>query len=195
MRNRVKRYLTGAILTAGLILWPLSGAFAGDGTETGDEMPPATAEMTDEMEAMHAAMMERHREMMGKRQAEMEAMEARRARLDELVATMKTAEGSEKTEALADVVEELVAQHQAMMEKRLEMMGSGHHGMTGMSGMSHHGMAMGHHGAKGAMKTKHHGVSCCEHHGDSGDCPMMEGEEPDHQMEGDAGPESSDRKE
>ena len=196
MENGTKRILLGLALTGALgLAHPTSGAIAGEGAEAGDETPPASAEMTDEMEAMHAAMMERHREMMEKRQAEVEAMEARKARLDELVAAMEAAEGPEKTEALVDVVEELVAQHRAMMYKRLEMMETGHHGMTGMSGMGHHGMAMGHHGAKGPMHGMNHGASCCEHHGDAGDCPMMRGGETGHGMDDHPGDESPNRKE
>jgi predicted transcriptional regulator len=60
------------------------------------------------------SMMAHHKEMM----ARMEAMDAR---LDELVKKMNTTTGSKKTDAVAAVVNELVAQRKQMREQMMAM--------------------------------------------------------------------------
>jgi hypothetical protein len=47
----------------------------------------------------------------------MQAMEQRQAKLDELVAKMNAAEGEAKVDAIAAVVDEMVAQHKMMHEQ------------------------------------------------------------------------------
>ncbi len=60
------------------------------------------------------SMMAHHKEMMAK-------MEAADARLDELVKTMNAATGSKKTDAMAAVINELVAQRKQMRKDMMAM--------------------------------------------------------------------------
>lgn len=57
------------------------------------------------------------------RQEMMQKMQARQAKLDELVAAMEAAEGTARVDAIADVVKELVAQRRAMNEHMQQMHG------------------------------------------------------------------------
>ncbi len=84
--------------------------------------PPAAAQkmempgkpgMMDEMK-MDESMMARHKEMMAK-------MEAMDSRLDDLVEKMNAAKGSKKADAVAAVVNELVAQRKQMREHMMAM--------------------------------------------------------------------------
>jgi hypothetical protein len=101
----------------------------------------------------HREWMEHHGEMMEHRQQVAEEMAAHDQKLDDLVAKMEAASGSEKTEAMAAVIEELVAQHQ----QRREMARKHWPGM--MPGMMHPPMG-----------------PWCPDKGMKGDCPcpMME---------------------
>ncbi len=69
--------------------------------------------MTDE-KTMEDSMMAHHKEMMAK-------MEAADARLDGLVKTMNAATGSKKTNAVAAVINELVAQRKQMRDDMMAM--------------------------------------------------------------------------
>lgn len=51
----------------------------------------------------------------------MEKMQARQQKLDELVAKMEAAQGSEKTDAIAAVVKEMVEQRRARVQRMQEM--------------------------------------------------------------------------
>lgn len=75
-------------------------------------------------------------------------MEEMAARLDALSARMEATEGPEKLAAVSALVEELVAQHRAMMEMRMHAMGTA-------PGPRHHPHARGHHGLHGCP---HHGM-------------------------------------
>lgn len=70
--------------------------------------------------------------MMADRQAMMAAMQAQERKLDELVAAMQAASGADKTDRVAAVVAELVAQHKAMHARMMTMMAGG--GMMGGRG-------------------------------------------------------------
>jgi hypothetical protein len=74
---------------------------------------PGKPGMMDEMK-MDESMMAHHKEMMAK-------MEAMDARLDELVKKMNAAKGSKKADAVAAVVNELVAQRKQMREHMMAM--------------------------------------------------------------------------
>jgi hypothetical protein len=76
------------------------------------EMPGKPGMMDEKM--MEDSMMAHHKEMMAK-------MEAMDARLDELVKTMNAATGSKKTNAVAAVINELVAQRKQMREHMMAM--------------------------------------------------------------------------
>ena len=76
------------------------------------EMPGKPGMMDEKM--MDESMMAHHKEMMAK-------MEAMDARLDELVKTMNAATGTKKTNAVAAVVNELVAQRKQMREQMMSM--------------------------------------------------------------------------
>jgi hypothetical protein len=76
------------------------------------EMPGKPA-MTDG-KMSEESMMAHHKEMMAK-------MEAADARLDELVKTMNAATGSKKTNAVAAVINELVAQRKQMRDQMMAM--------------------------------------------------------------------------
>ena len=54
-------------------------------------------------------------------EAMMKEMQARQEKLDALVAAMDAAQGSERVDAIAAVVRELVAQHEAMTEHMQKM--------------------------------------------------------------------------
>jgi hypothetical protein len=76
------------------------------------EMPGKPGMMDEKM--MDESMMAHHKEMMAK-------MEAMDARLDELVKKMNAATGSKKPDAVAAVVNELVAQRKQMREQMMAM--------------------------------------------------------------------------
>jgi len=76
------------------------------------EMQGKPGMMDDKM--MDESMMAHHKEMMAK-------MEAMDARLDDLVKKMNAATGSRKTDAVAAVVNELVAQRKQMREHMMAM--------------------------------------------------------------------------
>jgi hypothetical protein len=96
------------------------------------EMPGKPA-MTDE-KMMEESMMAHHKEMMAK-------MEAMDARLDELVKTMNATTGSKKTNAVAAVLNELIAQRKQMRDDMMAMQPEmmkhmmAHMGMGMMKGM------------------------------------------------------------
>ena len=77
------------------------------------EMPGKPGMMDEKM--MDESMMAHHKEMMAK-------MEAMDARLDELVKKMNAATGSKKTDAVAAVINELVAQRKQMHEQMMAML-------------------------------------------------------------------------
>jgi hypothetical protein len=64
----------------------------------------------------------------------MQAMASRNARLDSLVGRMNTATGNIKIAAMADVINEFVAQRRMMQEHMRQMMGPGHGMMENMKG-------------------------------------------------------------
>jgi hypothetical protein len=76
------------------------------------EMPGKQAMMDEKM--TEESMMAHHKEMMSK-------MEAMDARLDELVKKMNAATGSKKPDAVAAVINELVAQRKRMREQMIAM--------------------------------------------------------------------------
>ena len=76
---------------------------------------------------MDAGMMEKHKEWQARHEKMMEEMKAMDARLDEKVAAMNAAKGDQKVEAMAAVINELVAQRKAMRDS----FGAMHHGMGG----------------------------------------------------------------
>ena len=78
---------------------------------------PAMGEHDSEMMAQHQQMMARHEQMM--------------ARMDSLAAAMNESTGGDKVDAMAALLNEMVAQHRAMHEHMREMMmhrmmGEGH---------------------------------------------------------------------
>lgn len=148
--------------------------------EGGDESMQGGMHDDAKMQQMHEQMMARHQKML-------EHMEQQKARLDQLVDEMASAEGEAKVDAVAAVVQELVAQHQKQMGRRMEMMeqmGEGgmmmhgkagkHHGgkMKGHAGCSHCKGEHGHHGHHAMKGECPHGGDCPKHHGK--DCPMGE---------------------
>ena len=76
------------------------------------EMPGKPGMMDEKM--TEESMMARHTEMMAK-------MEAMNARLDDLVKKMNAATGSKKTDAVAAVINELVAQRKQMQAQMMAM--------------------------------------------------------------------------
>jgi hypothetical protein len=76
------------------------------------EMPGMPGMMDEKM--MEESMMAHHKEMMAK-------MEAMDSRLDDLVKKMNAAKGSRKADAVAAVVNELVAQRKQMREQMMAM--------------------------------------------------------------------------
>jgi DNA repair exonuclease SbcCD ATPase subunit len=76
------------------------------------EMPGMPGMMDEKM--MEESMMAHHKEIMAK-------MEAMDSRLDDLVKKMNTAKGSRKADAVAAVVNELVAQRKQMREQMMAM--------------------------------------------------------------------------
>ena len=96
--------------------------------------PPAAQKMemsgkpsTMDQKMMEESMMAHHKEMMAK-------MEAMDARLDGLVKTMNAATGSKKTNAVAAVINELVAQRKQLRDEMMKHM-MAHMGMGMMKGM------------------------------------------------------------
>lgn len=67
-------------------------------------------------------------------QQHMQMMASRNARLDSLVSRMNMATGNLKITAMADVINELVAERRMMQEHMRQMMGSGHGMMEKMKG-------------------------------------------------------------
>ena len=152
-----KRFPILGLIALTLVLLVAGAAFAGEEGEGGMEPGQMKPCPCQERMARHKEMQEKHVAMA--------------ARLDELVAAMNEAEGQAKADAVAAVVNELVAQHKMM-----------HGRMMDHSPMMHNGMACGHgHGMMQGM----HGSQC--------DCPMMQKMEPKMEMqEGGAGEEHSE---
>lgn len=148
---------------------------AGEGQT--DEKPMDHSEMMAEgdsgdMSAMHDQMMARH-------QKRLDEMKAKQEELASLVEAMNSADDhGESIDAIAAVLNELVAQHQARMGQHIEMMEKMGDMPMGHSGMArHHGMK-GHHGKKGCSHCKP-GAACphkkageaCPHCDGDGECP------------------------
>ncbi len=120
---------------------------------------PADMGMHEEMMAHCEAMMEHCKAMVEKRAEAMKEVEAMDARLDERIAAMNAAEGEEKVEAMAAVINEMVAQRGKMREKfhgmrahpMCPMMMQGH-GMRGR----HMGPMMQHRGSPPVDAANHH---------------------------------------
>lgn len=150
-------------LTLALLAVTVPFAFAGDDDAGMKEMQEQGADQMGQMDqkpdmkAMHEQMMQRHQQML-------DEMKQSQAKLDSLVEQMKSAQGDAKVDAVAAVLEELVAQHQKNMAQRMEM-------MEGMGGMMGHDMPGMHHDG---MMAKGHGGHCAScPKGD--DCPMKDG--------------------
>jgi hypothetical protein len=77
-------------------------------------------------------MMKTHAAMMAERQKMMADMKAVDQKLNELVARMKSAQGETKVDAIAAVVQELVAQHTRMRDRMMTMQGGMMDGMMSM---------------------------------------------------------------
>ncbi len=102
---------------------------------------PALAEdkpgMMEEKTEQHGAQMmgEQGAQMMGK-ETMWKHMQARNAELDKLVETMNSAQGGEKVDAIAAVVNKLVEIHMDMCNRMMKMHKSGKwHGCHPMKGM------------------------------------------------------------
>jgi Spy/CpxP family protein refolding chaperone len=100
----------------------LLASFVGAVTLSAQEPPPPAAQkmempgkpgMMDE-KMMEESMMAHHKEMMAK-------MDAMDARIDDLVKSMNAAKGSKKPDAVAAVINELVAQRKQMREQMMAM--------------------------------------------------------------------------
>ena len=128
--------------------------------------PPPGAQDGDVGQARHdgrkkmdESMMAHHKEMMAK-------MDAMDARLDDLVKKMDAAKGSKKADAVAAVVNELVAQRKQMREHMMTMMPEmmkhmmEHMRMGMMKGMMECPMMKGMEGKPGPGKPDEHS----EHH-------------------------------
>ena len=76
------------------------------------EMPDKPGMMDEKM--IEESMMAHHKEMMAK-------MDAMDARIDELVKSMNVAKGSKKPDAVAAVINEMVAQRKQMREQMMAM--------------------------------------------------------------------------
>ncbi len=130
----------------------------------GETAPQPENEMHKEMMHHCEAMMERCKAMVEKRVEAMEKMEAMDARLNEKIAAMNEAEGEQKVQAMAAVINEMAAQRATMMEEfqgmrahpMCPMMMQGH-GMRG-HGMRGHPMCpmMQRHGSPAMDAPQHH---------------------------------------
>lgn len=132
--NLVRTTLIALLLTAGPVL-AASVAVSSPQHEHGDQPKAAMTEQD---------MMKRCQAMMAQRQEMTADLAAMDARLDQLVATMRAAQGAAKTDAVAAVVDELVTQRKAMRAKMEEM-------QSGMMGHMMEHMQMG--GPEGMGKS------------------------------------------
>lgn len=139
MRSRLWSIAAGLVLLAGTAL---------PATAQEKEAPPERGSVQTAEE-----LAEKCRQMMEKREAMRQEMAAMDAKLQELTKRMNAASGQQKVDATAAVVNQLVAQHQAM-HRHMEAMGP-----EMMKHMSEHMAAGG--GAKTSMM----------------ECPMMKGTE------------------
>jgi len=81
------------------------------------EEPVVQEEQPQMMQRMMREMMQsRRQQMMGQRDALVDELHASTQRLNDLVAAMDVSEGDAKTDAIAAVVSELVAQNDSMLE-------------------------------------------------------------------------------
>lgn len=139
--SRPARAITPIVLTVAVVAGGVAVAGQTSATPQGTTKPqPATPQrgammMPDEAKA--STMMAEREQMM----AEMKAMDQK---LNDLVAKMKTARGTEKVDALAAVVTELVAQRASMRDRMTAMQGRmmGHmmeHMMSMQGGMMSRG--------------------------------------------------------
>jgi len=145
MNTRNHRYITSALSLALLLGTPL--ALAGTTGQMQHQTMEQKAGQTEkgEMPAKCKAMMQKKQQMMQERQQRMmQKCKAMDTRLEELAATMNTATGQQKIDAMAALLNELVQQrksmHTMMMQMREDMMS----GMMGKEGgsSSTHGMMM-----------------------------------------------------
>ena len=101
-----EQHIRGLRIGATVAAVILAGAVSTSAAEPGEEPQTGHPAMGDSAH-MEQGKMEMHQQMHAK-------MEAMNSRLDDLVAEMNAAEGDQKTEAVAAVVNELVAQRSAM---------------------------------------------------------------------------------
>ena len=153
-------------LTLALVAVTVPFAFAGDGDDAAmqdsqQEQGMESMDQQHDMQAMREQMMQRHQQML-------DEMKQEQSTLDALVEQMKSAQGDAKVDAVAAVLDELVAQHQERTAQRIEMMET----MDGMGSMTGHGMAGMHHGGE---MMKGHGGHCgghCDGKAKCEKCPM-----------------------
>jgi hypothetical protein len=109
MRGFSKRAGTGLVPVLALVLglWAAPTAEAQPGAGPGPMHPGSMGQMTPEQQRLHEQMMTE--------------MQARQQKLDDLVKKMNAATGPEKVDAIAAVVNELVAQR-GMMRSRMWQM-------------------------------------------------------------------------
>jgi regulator of PEP synthase PpsR (kinase-PPPase family) len=128
----LNKLMLGMAAGCAIVMMTATSAGAGQTAQTPGQAPVAKAEpqaakaephhtgMAADKAARHQAMMAEHEKMM----AEMKAADQR---LDDLVVKMNAASGTEKVDAIAAVVSEIVAQRQAMRGGMMKMQ----HGMMG----------------------------------------------------------------
>jgi len=144
--NRSRRFAAMAIVS---LIAAAAGALTAVGGEGQEHSHPAGAPAAE-----GASMMEKCQAMMARHHEMMEQHQAMDAKLDGLVAAMKSAAGDDKVPAIAAVVEELVGQRRAM------------HGMMA----DHHAGMMRH-----MMEHMGQGMPMGEGRSMMEKCPMMQG--------------------
>ncbi len=140
MKRKSHRHIIGALSLAMLLGAPLALAQTSEGAPAKKRQHGMMEQKTGqcsggEMPARCKAMMEKRQQMMQARKDMMARCKAMDARLDELVATMNTATGQQKIDAMAALLNELVQQRKAMHEMKMQQ------GM--MPGMMHQDMPKG----------------------------------------------------
>ena len=138
LQLRARRNLL--MIVAATVIAAGSGMALAQGGQMQPPPPPATPD--------HSAMMAQHQQMM----AHLQAMDEK---LDALMTTMHQATGDAKVEAMATVLDELVAQRREMVDmvqQHMPMMMHHMEGMQGMHGMQ--GMPMGEGMSCPCMKQK-----------------------------------------
>jgi len=117
---RLKRLVTAIVWGSAAVVLSAIPVFAG---QTAQAPPTATTATAQPQSGMPADMAAKCQAMIADHEKMMAEMKAADQRLDDLVAKMNAATGTEKADAIAAVVNEMVTQRRTMRDGMMKMQG------------------------------------------------------------------------